>query len=147
MSLKRNIKVILWCFELYLKHKERKDKGLIENTLYIYAAVYDFALFQSSYTKRLYLWYLCISIYLPLFPHILISVYVYFDCFCIVPFQISLFVEPIWCYVLLWFNFCPFYMMTLVISKPQSNTFHKMRNFYIKEHYHFSKDKLIFEIR
>ena len=74
-----------------VKHKERKDKGLIENTLYIYAAVYDFALFPSSYTKRLC--YLCISIYLPLFPPILISVYVYFDCFYVVPFQIILFVE------------------------------------------------------
>ena len=62
------------------------------NTLYIYAAVYDFALFPSSYTKRLYLCYLCISIYLP-FPLILISVYVYFDCFYVVPFQMILFVE------------------------------------------------------
>ena len=102
MSLKRNIKVILWCFELYLKHKERKDKGLIENTLYIYAAVYDFALFPSSYTKRLYL---CISIYLPLFPSILISVYVYFDCFYVVPFEINSFAEQ-YGVIIMCFNFC-----------------------------------------
>ena len=126
MSLKRNIKVILWCFELYLKHKERKDKGLIENTLYIYAAVYDFALFQSSYTKRLYLWYLCISIYLPWVPSYSNLCLCLFWLLLYCTFPNKFICRPIWCYVLLWFNFCPLYMMTPVISKPQDNTFYKM---------------------